>query len=59
MKGTTWTVTDKTNDKTFHYKRYAPSGAYYMKREGDTRFNRVTRDELFKSLTKASVQNRG
>ena len=31
MRGHTWTVTDQTTGETFQYKRYAPSGAYYMK----------------------------
>ncbi len=59
MKGHTFRVTDQTTGQTFEYKRYAPSGAYYMRREGEPRFNRVTRNELFKSLTKASVRNAG
>ena len=59
MKGHIWTVTDKVTGETFTYKRYAPSGAYYMKRTGDSSFKRVTRVELFKSLNKAHVRNNG
>lgn len=59
MKGHTFTVTDQVTGQSFDYKRYAPSGAYYMRRQGDSRFTRVTRIELFKSLTKASVRNAG
>ena len=59
MKGHTWTVTDQTTGETFDYKRYAPSGAYYMRSTGESKFTRVTRIELFKSLTKASVRNAG
>ena len=59
MKGHTFTVTDKVTGQTFDYKRYAPSGAYYMRRQGETKFTRVRRDELFKSLTHAHVKNAG
>jgi len=59
MKGHTFEVTDRTTGQKFVYKRYDPSGAYYMKKEGDSRFTRVRRDELFKSLTKAHVKNYG
>ena len=58
MNGHTWTVEDKTTGLTFTYKRYAPSGAYYMKREGEPSFRRVKREELFKSLRMAHVQLR-
>jgi len=56
MKGHTWDVVDQTTGQRFIYKRYAPSGAYYMKRAGQTAFVRVKRAELFKSLTMAHVQ---
>ena len=56
MKGHTWIVKDQVTGEQFTYKRYAPSGAYYMKREGDTAFTRVVRKELFKSLTRAHVR---
>ena len=56
MKGHTWNVTDQTTGQRFFYKRYAPSGAYYMKREGERCFSRVKRAELFKSLRMAHVQ---
>ena len=59
MKGHTFTVTDQVTGQSFDYKRYAPSGAYYMRSQGDSAFRRVTRDELFKSLSKASVRNAG
>jgi hypothetical protein len=59
MKGHTWKVTDKVTGQIFDYKRYAPSGAYYMRREGDSAFTRVKRIEIFKSLSRASVKNAG
>tara|TARA_R110001592_G_scaffold55394_1_gene169306 strand:- start:580 stop:759 length:180 start_codon:yes stop_codon:yes gene_type:complete len=59
MKGHTFTVTDQVTGQSFDYKRYAPSGAYYMRRQNENRFTRVKRHELFKSLTKASVRNTG
>lgn len=59
MKGTIWTVEDKVTGLVFWYKRYAPSGAYYMKRQGETKFTRVTRPEIFKSLHKSHVQLKG
>ena len=59
MTGHRWSVKDMVTGETFEYKRYAPSGAYYMKRQGESRFTRVLREELFKSLTRAHVQNNG
>ena len=59
MRGHTFTVIDQTTGQSFQYKRYAPCGNYYMKRENETRFTRVRRDELFKSLDKAHVRNNG
>ena len=59
MKGHIFTVSDQTTGQSFQYKRYACSGNYYMKRQGETRFTRVRRDELFKSLTIAKVKNNG
>ena len=59
MKGHIWTVVDTVTGQLFQYKRYACSGNYYMKREGETRFSRVKRAELFKSLTIAKVKNNG
>ncbi len=56
MKGHQWKVEDMVTGETFAYKRYAPSGAYYMKRQNETKFTRVKRVELFKSLTKAHVR---
>lgn len=56
MNGHTWDVIDQTTGQRFYYKRYAPSGAYYMKAEGQSRFKRVKRQELFKSLRMAHVQ---
>lgn len=56
MRGHTWEVKDQTTGQTFIYKRYAPSGAYYMRAKGDSAFVRVKRAELFKSLFKAHVR---
>lgn len=56
MTGHQWKVQDMVTGETFQYKRYAPSGAYYMKRGTESKFTRVKRVELFKSLTKAHVR---
>ena len=36
MTGHRWSVKDMVTGETFEYKRYAPSGAYYMKRQGES-----------------------
>lgn len=59
MNGHTWEVIDQTTGQHFFYKRYAPSGAYYMKGGVESRFRRVKRAELFKSLRMAHVQLKG
>jgi len=55
MKGHVWEVKDKITGESFSYKRYS-CGNYYMKVLGESRFSRVKREELFKSLAKAHVR---
>ncbi len=53
---TTFTVTDKRTDETFEYKRYHPSAAYSMKREGETKFTRIKKGLFMTAFRKSGMR---